>query len=60
MQKSNLISVHVFLHLGTFCFKLSELEQFENWAANCQFVNKTEFSGKLLHPMAKCKKGDPP
>jgi len=39
--------------------KLSELEQFENRAANGLFLNKIEFSGKWLHPRAKCKKGDP-
>ena len=62
--KSNFNPVHVFLHFGTFCFvvlqlilasKLSELEPFENWAANCQFANKFAFSRKWLHLMAKCK-----
>ena len=62
--KSNFSPVHVFLYFGTFCFvvlqlilasKLSELEQFENWAANCQFANKFAFSRKWLHLMAKCK-----
>ena len=66
-SKSDFIPVHVFLHFGTLevlqlilASKLSELEQFENWAENCQFANKIEFSRKWLHPRAKCKKGDPP
>ena len=39
--------------------KFSDLEQFENWAANCQFASKYEYFGKWLHPRAKSKKGDP-
>ena len=39
--------------------KLSDLEQFENIAADGLFLNKIEFSGKWLHPRAKYKKGDP-
>ena len=50
--KSNFNPVHVFLHFGTFCFvvlqlilasKLSELEQFENFAANNQFRKQKRF-----------------
>ena len=49
---ANFISVHVFLHLGTFgvevlqlilALKLNELEQ----------ICKYEFSGKWLHPIEK-------
>ena len=67
-SKSNFNSVHVFLHFKSFCLvvlklilasKLSELELFENRAANGLFLNKIEFSGKWLHPRAKYKKGDP-
>ena len=63
--KSSFNPVHDFLHFKTFCqvviqfslaSKLSELHQFENYL----FANKIEFSGKWLHPRAKCKKGDPP
>ena len=39
--------------------KLSDLEQFENQAANGLFMYKIEFFGKWLRPRAKCKKGDP-
>ena len=46
-----------FLHFKSFCLvvlklilasKLSELEEFENQAANGLFRNKIEFSGKWL------------
>ena len=61
--------MHLFLHFKSFCLvvlqfilasKLSELEQFENQEANCQFSSKYEYSGKWLHPRGKSKKGDPP
>ena len=60
--------VHVFLHFNSFCLvvlklifasKLSELQQFENRAANGLFTNKIEFCGKWLHLRAKCKKRHP-
>ena len=66
--KSNFNPVLIFPHFGTFCLlvlqlilaeKFSDLEQFENWAANCQFASKYESYGKWLQPRAKCKKGDP-
>ena len=65
--KSNFNPVHIFPHFGTFCLlvlqlilaEFSDLEQFENWAANCQFASKYESYGKWLQPRAKCKKGDP-
>ena len=68
LTKSNFNPVHVYLHFGTFgvvvlqlilASKLSELEQFENLAANGLFTNKIAFYGKWLCPRAKCKKGDP-
>ena len=57
----------IFPHFGTFCLlvlqlilaEFSDLEQFENWAANCQFASKYESYGKWLHPRAKLKKTDP-
>ena len=67
-SKSNFNPVHVFLHFNSFCLevlklilasKLSELEQFENRAANGLFTYKIEFSGKWLRSRAKCKEGDP-
>ena len=66
--KSNFNPVHDFLHFKSFCLvvlklilasKFSELEQFENLAANGLFTNKIAFYGKWLCTRAKCKKGDP-
>ena len=60
-SKSNFNPVHVFLHFNSFCLevlklilasKLSELEQFENRAANGLFTYKIEFSGKWLRSRA--------
>ena len=67
MHQSNFNPVLIFPHFGTFCLlvlqlilaEFSDLEQFENWAANCQFASKYESYGKWLQPRAKCKKGDP-
>ena len=62
-SKSNFNPMHVFLHFKSFCLvvlklilasKLSELEQFENLAANGLFTNKIAFSGKWLCLRAKC------
>ena len=53
--------MHVFLYFRTVCLVVLQLilasklcEQFENQVANCQFSSKDEFSGKGLHPRAKC------
>ena len=60
-SKSNFNTVHVFLHFKSFCLvvlkvifasKLSELQQFENWAANYQGWKW----GKLLRVEIRQKK----
>ena len=63
---TNFNPVHVFLHFKSFCLvvlklilasKLSEMEQFENRAANGLFANKQNFlaNGCILGQKAKKK-----
>ena len=64
-SKSHFIPVHVFLHFGTFglevlqlilASKLSELEQFENFAAN-ESKNDTKIKMMPLPSIKKCVLG---
>ena len=61
--------MHVFLHFKSFCLvilklilasKLSELEQFENQAANGLFTNKIDFYWQMAASSGKMQERRPP